>query len=64
MASSESLSVTASRRRLMGLARRDTARTVVWLRGEHDVSTVPALSETLARAIADLLDSRSVDAGP
>jgi anti-anti-sigma factor len=23
----------------------------VWLRGEHDVSTVPALSETLARAL-------------
>jgi anti-anti-sigma factor len=27
-------------------------RTVVWLRGEHDVSTVSALSQTMARAIA------------
>jgi anti-anti-sigma factor len=52
MPSNESLSVTVSRRRLMGFARRDAARTVVWLRGEHDVSTVAALSETLARAIA------------
>jgi anti-anti-sigma factor len=41
------LSVIISRRRLS--ARR---RTVVWLRGEHDVSTVDALSETLAGAMA------------
>ena len=44
--------MTVSRRRLLAFARRDAARTVVWLRGEHDVSTVAALSETLARAIA------------
>jgi anti-sigma B factor antagonist len=30
----------------------DADRTVVWLRGEHDVSTVAALSQTMARAIA------------
>jgi anti-anti-sigma factor len=52
MASIESLSVTVSRRDLSAFARRDAARTVVWLRGEHDVSTVAALSETMARAIA------------
>jgi anti-sigma B factor antagonist len=52
MASIESLSVTVSRRGLLAFARRDGARTVVWLRGEHDVSTVAALSETMARAIA------------
>jgi len=52
MAPIESLSVTVSRRGLLGFARRDAARTVVWLRGEHDVSTVAALSETMARAIA------------
>lgn len=27
--------------------------TVVWLRGEHDLSTVHALSDALSRAIAD-----------
>jgi anti-anti-sigma factor len=47
MATAESSSVTVSRRRLS--ARR---RTVVWLRGEHDISTVDALSETLAGAMA------------
>jgi anti-anti-sigma factor len=47
MATAESLSVTVSRRRLF--VRR---RTVVWLRGEHDVSTVAALAETLAGAMA------------
>jgi len=52
MAPIESLSVTVSRRGLLGFARRDAARTVVWLRGEHDFSTVAALSETMARAIA------------
>lgn len=51
MALTESSSVTASR----GLAShegRDADRTVVWLRGEHDISTVAGLSETMARAIA------------
>jgi anti-anti-sigma factor len=47
MATAESSSAIVSRRRLS--ARR---RTVVWLRGEHDVSTVDALSETLAGAMA------------
>jgi anti-anti-sigma factor len=47
MATAESLSVIVSRRRLF--VRR---RTVVWLRGEHDVSTVAALSDTLAGAMA------------
>jgi anti-sigma B factor antagonist len=44
----------------------DADRTVVWLRGEHDVTTVPALRETLDRAStlddADLLvDLSSVE---
>jgi anti-anti-sigma factor len=52
MAPTELFSVTVSRRGLLAFARRDAARTVVWLRGEHDVSTVAALSETMARAIA------------
>jgi len=52
MAPIESVSVTASRRGLLAFARRDAARTVVRLRGEHDASTVAALSETMARAIA------------
>lgn len=52
MAPIESLSVTVSRRGPLAFARRDPARTVVWLRGEHDVSTVAAFSETMARAIA------------
>jgi anti-sigma B factor antagonist len=33
-------------------------RAVVWLRGEHDVSTVAALAEAMARAVA--LDDRDV----
>jgi anti-anti-sigma factor len=52
MAPIESLSVTVSRRGPLAFARRDAARTFVWLRGEHDVSSVAALSETMARAIA------------
>jgi anti-anti-sigma factor len=31
---------------------RDADRVVVWLRGEHDISTVAALSETMARAFS------------
>jgi anti-anti-sigma factor len=45
-------SVTASRPHVTALAGRNPDRSVVWLGGEHDVSTVAALSETLARAIA------------
>jgi anti-anti-sigma factor len=47
MGTAESLSVIVPRRRLSA-----RSRTVVWLRGEHDVSTVDALSETLAGAMA------------
>jgi anti-sigma B factor antagonist len=36
----------------LALAERDSDRTVVWLRGEHDASTVPALWETIDGAIA------------
>ena len=52
MAPIELLSVTVSRRGLLAFARRDAARTVVWLRGEHDISTVAVLAEIMARAIA------------
>jgi anti-anti-sigma factor len=52
MATSACSSVTGSRRSLGSYAERDADRTVVWLRGEHDLSTVEALSETMARAIA------------
>jgi anti-anti-sigma factor len=45
-------SVTVSRLHVPAFAGRNSDRTVVWLRGEHDVSTVAALSETMARAIA------------
>ena len=49
---------------------READRTVVWLRGEHDVSTVAALSQTMAGAIAlddgdlviDLSDVQFMDA--
>ena len=52
MAPIELLSETVSHRGLLAFAWRDAACTVVWLRGEHDVSTVATLSQTLARAIA------------
>jgi anti-anti-sigma factor len=45
-------SVTVSRPHVTAFAGRNPDRTVVWLRGEHDVSTVAALSEIMARAIA------------
>ena len=41
----ESSSVT-SHRGPVAFPARDADRTVVWLRGEHDVSTVAALSQT------------------
>jgi anti-sigma B factor antagonist len=31
---------------------RDDDRTVIWLDGEHDIATLPALADTLARAIS------------
>ena len=51
MALAESSSVTSSRGPV-AFPVPDADRTVVWLRGEHDVSTVAALSQTMARAIA------------
>jgi anti-anti-sigma factor len=45
-------SVTVSRPHVTAFAGRNPDRTVVWLRGEHDASTVAALSEIMARAIA------------
>jgi anti-anti-sigma factor len=51
MAPIERLSVTVSHRRLSRLPRRDTALVVVRLRGEHDLSTVAVVSETMAWAI-------------
>lgn len=52
------------------VAGRGGDRTVVWLRGEHDIATTAELSETLARAIAidntdlvlDLSEVRFMDA--
>ena len=52
MAPIEFSSVTVSRLHVTAFAGRNSDRTVVWLRGEHDVSTVAALSELMARAIA------------
>ncbi len=52
MALTESPSMTMFRRDPVVSAGRDAGQTVVWLRGEHDLSTVAALSEALARAIA------------
>ena len=69
MVRAESSSVT-SRRGPIPFPVLDADRTVVWLRGEHDVSTVAALSQTMARAIAlddgdlviDLSDVEFMDA--
>ena len=52
MDASESSFVTESRRGPVAYAERDADRTHVWIRGEHDLSTVSELSKTLARAIA------------
>ncbi|MGI8792500.1 MAG: STAS domain-containing protein [Acidimicrobiales bacterium] len=52
MAPSESLSVSVCRGGNVSFVARDENRTVVWLRGEHDIATVAALSETIARAVA------------
>jgi anti-anti-sigma factor len=49
---SSSSSVVASGRCLVGLAGRDGDGAVVWLRGEHDVSTVEMLSQVMAGVIA------------
>lgn len=47
-----SSSVTVCRRGPLSHAGRDADRTVVSLRGEHDLATVAALSESLTRAMA------------
>ena len=52
MATSACSSVTVSCQSLGSFAERDADCTVVWLRGEHDLSTMDSLSEILARAIA------------
>ncbi len=52
MATTDVSSVTVSRPHVTAFAGCNPDRTVVWLRGEHDVSTVAALSEMMARAIA------------
>jgi anti-anti-sigma factor len=58
MAPIESLSVTVSRAAPRSVAERATGGAVVWLRGEHDLSTVAELSEAIAGAI--LLDDADV----
>jgi anti-anti-sigma factor len=45
-------SLVVSRRDLPAYAERVADRTIVWLNGEHDASTVAALWEVIARAIA------------
>lgn len=52
MAPIESLSVTVCHRYLVGEPVRGAAGVVVWLRGEHDLSTVPVVSEAMAWVIA------------
>jgi anti-anti-sigma factor len=52
VAATDISSVTVSRPHVTAFAGCNPDRTVVWLRGEHDVSTVAALSEIMARAIA------------
>jgi anti-anti-sigma factor len=52
MALSECSSISVSRGGVVASEGLDAGRAVVWLRGEHDISTVAALAETMARAIA------------
>jgi anti-anti-sigma factor len=52
MARAESTYVTVAGRGLLAFVGRDTDRTVVWLRGSYDASSVAALAELMARAIA------------
>jgi anti-sigma B factor antagonist len=58
LAPSESSSEVGLRRCRTPFVRRTESQTVVWLSGEHDLSTVDALSQTLARAFA--LDDANV----
>lgn len=52
MAVAEASPLTSRGGGVVAFAGLDADRTVVWLRGEHDLSTVTAVAETLARAIA------------
>jgi anti-sigma B factor antagonist len=52
VAPSEASSEVGLRQPSTSFDRRTESRTVVWLCGEHDLSTVDALSQTLARAFA------------
>ena len=54
-------SLVITRRDLPAYAERVADRTVVWLNGEHDASTVAALWDTIGQAIA--LDDDVADAG-
>jgi anti-anti-sigma factor len=45
-------SVAVSRADLPAFAEREGGRSVVWLQGEHDASTVAALWDTIGRAMA------------
>lgn len=51
MALVELPSVSAPEKPPMALPNYDTVGSVVWLRGEHDIFTLPGLWETVARAI-------------
>jgi anti-sigma B factor antagonist len=62
VALSESSSEVGLRRCRTPFVGRTESRTVVWLSGEHDLSTVDALSQTLARAFA--LDDADVVLDP
>lgn len=48
----ESLSVTSPHRGPAAHPGGETERAVVWLLGEHDITTVDELTETLSRAVA------------
>jgi anti-anti-sigma factor len=52
VALAEPPSVTVTRRGQVAFAGRDADRTVVWLRGKHDRSTLDAVSDALDRAMA------------
>lgn len=52
MARAESSYVTVAGRGVLAFVGRDAGRTVVWLRGSYDQSSVTALAELMARAIA------------
>lgn len=58
MAPTESPLVSVSHRGQGELVGRDADRTVVWLRGEHDISTTAGVTLALARAVA--LDAADV----